>query len=275
MNRKYIDFVPSSKVGTGARRTVAPRRRMVRRVKEEDVVVVMPSVEPNIERAARRNEVAPRDLPQDSHDGPEELRNDSFSIETSLRLGIVEDYNPKFVNTDVPKRPLHNEQVKYTTIANASHVEGQNEITEVKSKRVKKKFFGRDNETGLSPIKGENDTVSRETARAATVIGRAKVGLAVNGAKVNPVETTQGNKKSTFVPPRSPFINQEKVVKRPLSSKNVYQRAAAPTKEESKGPVAIISNSKKESKVGLVVTIVLTIILGAVAGTVAFLLLPK
>ena len=275
MNRKYIDFVPSSKVGTGARRTVAPRRRMVRRVKEEDVVVVMPSVEPNIERAARRNEVMPRDLPQNSHDEPEELRNDSFSIETSLRLGIVEDYNPKFVNTDVPKRPLHNEQVKYTTIADASHTEGQDEITKIKSKKVKKKFFGGDNETKLSPMKGKEDTVYHEAARTATGIDGTRASLAVNNAKVNPAETTQGGKKSTFVPPRSPFINQEKVVKRPLSSKNIYQKSAVPTKEELKGPVAIISNSKKESKVGLVMTIILTIILGAVAGTVAFLLLPK
>ena len=40
-------------------------------------------------------------------------------------------------------------------------------------------------------------------------------------------------------------------------------------------PVTVVEKPKKESHVGLVVTIILTIILGAVAGTVAFLLLPK
>ncbi len=77
-----------------------------------------------------------------------------------------------------------------------------------------------------------------------------------------------------FMIPRNPFINQEKVAKRPLSG-NVYQKEPIRVKEEDKGPVTIITKPKKDSKVSLVVTIIITIILGAGAGTVAFLLLPK
>ena len=75
--------------------------------------------------------------------------------------------------------------------------------------------------------------------------------------------------------PRPQFINQDKVVKRPLS-KNVYRKKPpVPPKEEPKGPVTIITKPEKRAHVGLVVTIIITIILGAAAGTVAFLLLPK
>ena len=35
MNRKYIDFVPSSKARSGANRASSPRRRVVREVREE------------------------------------------------------------------------------------------------------------------------------------------------------------------------------------------------------------------------------------------------
>ena len=94
-----------------------------------------------------------------------------------------------------------------------------------------------------------------------------------------PVEKPKTTKNNTFVPPKATFINQEKVVKRPLS-KNTYQKRVEEKlknspKEEPKGPVTIISKPEKDAKVGVVVTIIITIILGAAAGTVAFLLLPK
>lgn len=83
---------------------------------------------------------------------------------------------------------------------------------------------------------------------------------------------------STYKTPTTPFINQEKVVKRPLS-KNVYSKQPETKKQaeqaEPKGPVTIISKPEKDAHVSVVVTIIITIILGAAAGTVAFLLLPK
>ncbi len=94
--------------------------------------------------------------------------------------------------------------------------------------------------------------------------------------KVEPVAKKAGEEKDkkTYQPPKTPFINQEKVVKRPLS-KNVYRKKIEVPKEEPKGPVTIITKPEKDAHVSLIVTIILTIILGAAAGTVAFLLLPK
>jgi hypothetical protein len=73
---------------------------------------------------------------------------------------------------------------------------------------------------------------------------------------------------------KTPFVNTEKVTKRPLS-KNVYQRKVVVPKEEPEKPIKIITAEKKDSKIGIIVAVIITIILGATAGTVAFLLLPK
>lgn len=76
--------------------------------------------------------------------------------------------------------------------------------------------------------------------------------------------------------PVRPFINAEKVTKRPLS-RNVYKPRQIPVDkaEEPKGTVTIIEKPEKDSRISLIITIIITIILGAAAGTVAFLLLPK
>lgn len=93
---------------------------------------------------------------------------------------------------------------------------------------------------------------------------------------VKPVENLVEKSKSrgVYQPPKSPFITQSKVGKRPLS-KNVYTKKAVVPTEVAQGPVTIISKPEKQAHAGMIVTIILTIILGAAAGTVAFLLLPK
>lgn len=111
-----------------------------------------------------------------------------------------------------------------------------------------------------------------------------KVGLK-SQASAKPVEkhvekSKTAKSKATYQTPKSPFVNQGKVAKRPLS-KNVYPKKVEAAVSEavagmdSKGPVTIISKPEKQAHVGMIVTIILTIILGAAAGTVAFLLLPK
>ena len=94
--------------------------------------------------------------------------------------------------------------------------------------------------------------------------------------KANAKRTSKQSKSSNseFKTPKTPFINLDKVTKRPLS-KNVYHKDTTAPKEEAKGPVTIIAKPEKDSHIGLIVTIILTIILGAAAGTVAFLRLPK
>lgn len=88
------------------------------------------------------------------------------------------------------------------------------------------------------------------------------------------VEKSQIKSSKSFEIPKAQFINQEKVVKRPLS-KNVYRKEVVAPKEEPKGPVTIIAKPEKDAHVSMVVAVIITIILGAAAGTVAFLLLPK
>lgn len=108
-----------------------------------------------------------------------------------------------------------------------------------------------------------------------------KIGLR-GSTSVKPVEKpvekskTKKSSKGTYQAPKVPFVNQEKVSKRPLSAKNVYPKKKIEVKtEEPKGPVTIIEKPEKQAHAGMIITIILTIILGAAAGTVAFLLLPK
>ena len=418
MNKKYIDFVPSSRARGVGSRVVAPRRKVVKEIREEDVVVALPNAEQvsrtRVVRAVSKdtgviqgagrvrgvngargvdsvscvngargvNNASTRDVggmrsvygtsasdalraneignidgmskkgtvqegsvvnyreddawmgatakyrEDDAWRGAtaKYREDDAFSIKSAPKLGVMEDYKPKFVNTDVPKRPLHNETTDYTTIAEAAGValmnQGKEEIAQTKTQKVKRGLLGRkkreavtlgskmtttqgnaekDNIVGLATrnrvktgfsIAGETTSnIEKGTdAKRGMGVGRAtntrremNVGRAANTAKRTSVRGAQvslGKERekkmpsgATFATPRSPFINQDKVVKRPLSSRNVYQKPVA--KEEKKGPVTIITNSEKDSKVGLLVTIILTIVLGAAAGTVAFLLLPK
>ena len=111
-------------------------------------------------------------------------------------------------------------------------------------------------------------------------IARIKAQKVGNRGAAVQTKSTKETKKDTpadkkvYKAPKTPFINQEKVVKRPLS-KNVYRKEVKAPKEEPKGPVTIIEKPEKDAKVGLIVAIILTIILGAAAGTIAFLLIPK
>lgn len=73
-----------------------------------------------------------------------------------------------------------------------------------------------------------------------------------------------------------PFINTNLVEKRPLSKTNYRDRTPIiKEEEEESGPVTIIDNEGKNSRLGLIITIILTIILGAAVGTIAFLLMPR
>ena len=120
-------------------------------------------------------------------------------------------------------------------------------------------------------------------AKAKKIGGRKARAAARAAAKANKVDKTdkvdfdrKNEKKDAgaYKVPRPSFINQNRVVKRPLS-KNVYQKQIETPVEKPQGPVTIIAKPEKDSKAGLIVTIIITIILGAAAGTVAFLLLPK
>ena len=208
MNKKYIDFVPAKKQVS---RPVSTKKSQVglERPKKRSVEMV----------AAEGDGLA-----------GDVSRSGGFSIKKEPNYGVIEDFRPKFVKTEVKKRPL-----------SRSHFTNSNtEINEAKSKIV--------------GLKGVEKNVEKP-----------------DGIK------KEEDKKSLKIP-RSPFINQNKVKKRPLS-KNVYEPKIKETTHiesgRAKGPVTIIDKPEKESKLGVFITIILTIILGAVAGTIAFLILPK
>lgn len=209
MNKRYMDFVPTKK---------APSAAPVQRTK------VRPAVK-RVEKAPKvvREEPVVKENPN--------VAAGTFSIKKEPEFGVIEDFRPKFVKTEVEKRPL-----------SRGHFVGQKtELEKAKSKNVSLKSVA------------DAKKPTKKTADAE--------------------KSTEKDKKTLKIP-KSPFINQNKVTKRPLS-KNVYEKKIEPTREKSTGPVTIIAKPEKEEKTGIVVTIILTIILGAVAGTIAFLLLPK
>ena len=169
-----------------------------------------------------------------------------------LALGVVEDLNSHFVNTNVPKRPLSEKSAR--PIQSARHFtqparrSAQPSVADLKAKKVK---------AGLS---------------TKSVVASARKPAPKPASKMR-----LSKEASTYKAPKPTFINQNKVQKRPLSSSgNVYRKQLAKAvKEEPKGPVTIIAKPEKEKHIGIIVTIIITIILGAAAGTVAFLLLPK
>ncbi len=144
------------------------------------------------------------------------------------------------------------------------------------------------NEVKLPPRMTVKKATTRPMQPAVRAKDEAELGVIENlGVVESKTETTPAKKvdlkteekpkkeaSKSFQVPRNPFINQNKVEKRPLS-KNVYPKKIVVPKEEPKGPVTIITKPEKDAHVSLIVAVILTIILGAAAGTVAFLLLPK
>ncbi|MDO4742394.1 MAG: hypothetical protein Q4A79_03440 [Candidatus Saccharibacteria bacterium] len=161
----------------------------------------------------------------------------SLARKKDPKYGVIEDFRPKFVNTEVKKRPLNRER------------EAKEEIAAIKAKKI----------------------VEKKSLKKAVVAGPEGTSEELKKEK-----TEEKAAETLKIPkmPRTYFVNTEKVAKRPLS-KNVYKKEVVASKEEPTETVTIIGDTKKESKMGLILTILITIILGAAAGTVAYLLLPK
>lgn len=171
----------------------------------------------------------------------------------AVKLGEIEDV--KFVNTNVEKRALGGNFGLDNSLYNKR---AAGDVKAVKARKI-------GNRMGIG---------TRNNART----GQQTVDLGDDAKS----DIQKEAKAATYAVPKSPFINQDKVKKRPLS-KNVYRKQStvksndvkAMSGEKGGETVTIVSKPEKDSKVGVVVAIILTIILGAVAGTVAFLLLPK
>ena len=295
MNRRYIDFVPASNnaKARGSARAIVKKTTVVRTIEEAPVGISEEPIEALIEmpieapvqlqrkvptrpvRQARSVKPA-RSNPQPrpamvsrtrvakpisaTRKTPVEAVNAPIArkmpASNGFTLGVVEDLNSHFVNTNVPKRPLSEKSARPAHPARrpvqSAKRSTQPSVADLKAKKVR---------AGLS-TKSVAASVKKPAPKVATKPS-SKTGLT--------------KEKSTYKAPRPTFINQNKVVKRPLSnSGNVYHKQPAKAvKEEPKGPVTIIAKPEKEKHIGIIVTIIITIILGAAAGTVAFLLLPK
>ena len=202
MNKRYIDFVPVDK------------RKKVKVEKQEKEI-------PLEEMFAERIE-------------PIEVSAEK----KSAKFGVIEDYRPKFVKTEVKKRPLGAKPALKS------------------APKVKKP----------AAVKPVPKPVAKPAIKPAAKIA-VKADPKAAAKKAAPAGAIQAK-----------FINLNKIEKRPLSKNVYARKPApvqAPKKEESKKPTVIITKPEKSSKVGMIVAVILTIILGAAAGTVAFLLLPK
>lgn len=242
MNKRYIDFVPKAKQAgaAGANARVAQPRTAAK----------APAVKPRMTAKPRMVAKAPaakavRPVRQEEVQ-LEEIFAEKPAEKGVKKFGVIEDFSGKFVSKEVEKRPLSKAQM---------------DAAEAKAKKISRiSLLG----------KGRNKAMkaTEDEAKGAD-----------KASKSNKAQKTE--KKTEVTPPKMkiperPFVNIDKVEKRPLS-RNVYQprKVVVAPKEEPQGPVTIIEKPEKDSRIGLIVTIIITIILGAAAGTVAFLLLPK
>lgn len=156
--------------------------------------------------------------------------------EDKTKLGVIEDFRPKFVkSTEVKKRPLGGKKA-----AAAAKTEAKSGLR-----------FG---------LKAKTEAKVAEAA----------------GAKASTKAAAKAATKPRPLGVKTAFVNVNKIEKRPLSgSTHTKKPVIVPKPEKKQGPEKIIAKPEKDSKAGLIIAIILTIILGAAAGTVAFLLLPK
>lgn len=300
MNKRYIDFVP--KANTSARGKRARVEGGFDRAEKADGVFdrgdkgEISSAVKARGRAAnmRGGATGVRDNASSALDGASNARDEVSELEISEmfaprevakepKFGEIEDFQSKFVNTEVKKRPLSRGLGKSGAGDGATSRGGSDGAAAAKAKKlvnkvpllgVRKMSGGKSGEeTGIVKNRarknsGEETGILKSKARKSnSVDADAILESAVKDAEIE-------EKKMKI--PRNPFVNTAKIPKRPLS-KNVYapkKKVVAPA-EEPQGPVTIIAKPEKNSKMGLIVTVILTIILGAAAGTVAFLLLPK
>lgn len=222
MNQRYMDFVPKNKK-LPVKKPVEVRKP-VPVAEEPEVMNTKATDETPVEEDVILEDYFAVD------DTPRRAR-----AEKSVEYGVIEEYRPKFVRTEIKKRPLGQPDEKF-----AKSKASASEIAEVKAKKL---------------------------------VGKKAEGVASSAASEKKA-TSEKKTEETLKVPKARFVNTDKIEKRPLS-KNVYKKKVVAPKEEPKGPVTIISKLDDGSHVGVIVTIILTIILGAAAGTVAFLLLPK
>lgn len=171
------------------------------------------------------------------------VTSEDVFVSDDLFLDKVDNSSARFVRTDVPKRPLSQKPLKREPLT------AGDALAAMKAQDIRAK-------KNIRPPK------------RAKKITNDMAGMALDAK----------TKKDIYQTPKTQFINQEKIVKRPLS-RNIYLKEIEKNDEvvakEPKNIVIASSKPEKKSKLKTFFAIVLTIIVGAAAGAVAFLLLPK
>lgn len=279
MRKQYMDFVPTKLTGQvdmpkPGRSARSMDVRSPRGLRASDFVATRKSVNLG---ASTRAPVGPSGKSMSVKNPARRPATTRASIQASSQqrpvLGMIEDSSTKFVKTDVPKRPLGDRSHFVTHKTGVSAIKAQkvgvrkaSEMGAVKRDLSVSQANKKDRMTGGVAAKRG---VGGKVAVGGSATGKNAVGRSVAGKNA-----TRKNAAATFKTPKTPFINQNKVQKRPLS-KNVYPKKVPVATKEPSGPVTIISKPEKQARISLIVTIVLTVVLGAAAGVIAFLLLPK
>ncbi len=221
MNKRYIDFVPAKnsipKGGMAkpksikvSAKTETPKPKPVKKV-----VRKIPAANPLLD---------------------EEVVVEEIFAEREEPVKKAPTVQPKFVKTEVKKRPLGNKAVKPASIVK-------------KPAMIAKKPAAVAKKPVATPVAAKPVVAPK---RPAPLGQRAKF---VNTDKIEKRALGKTTNRVKSVP--------------------VPEAVKAEKPKKSKAPEKIIAKPEKDSKAGLIIAIILTIILGAAAGTVAFLLLPK
>lgn len=284
MNRRYIDFVPTKKdaaaklvvdIGTVEEPAVVESNVAVAESVARPVVAKPPVVKPAV-RPVASPAVRPAAKPV--------AQSVVKPAASKAQYGVIEDYKPKFVQTEVKKRPLSGAVRSGVTQPNVGVVTKPRQNTGMARPGVKSAGAGSSGrivrkapqitqEAHDELLEAKQQRIAEQNKLLETALAKAEE---ISRTKKETREAKKEARKEAKLAkvPRVPFVNTDKIVKRPLS-KNVYKKKVEVPREEPKGPVTIIEKPERDSRIGMIVAIILTIILGAAAGTVAFLLLPK
>ncbi len=160
MKQRYMDFVPKNK------NSIKPAKKPVSKKPAQDFVldesvVAEPVVteEPAIEQIAAEELVmmGPEELSEAKSELEEVNIEEFFAVDTNskrrdVEYGVVEEYRPKFVRTDIDKRPLGQPDAKFAK---------KDEIKEVKAK----KLVGKKAETVSAPAKKAEEKKADDTLK--------------------------------------------------------------------------------------------------------------
>lgn len=238
-----MDFVPAGSTRHKVRENVSRGNDVREKPAREKAAITERPAQSTLSTESRKTNIAARTVNNGHVQTPRGMEQ---------QFGVIEDYEARFVETNVKKRPLGRRAEVSAKQAVAKKVTKPTR-TEVKNNR--------------RPVSAKLASKTRTVVDADAIFESALM-------EANELFDDDKPKKKENAPRKNPFVNTEKVEKRPLSG-SVGRKKVIVAKEEPSEAVTIITKEKKDSKISIIVAVIITIILGATAGTVAFLLLPK